>query len=55
MLDEIAKFNGTVHLVYGNNVGDQHLISPSCATRFLSISHHGPLGAVEAGGLRITV
>lgn len=53
MLEELAQFNGAVHLVYGNNVGDQHLISQGCGTRFPTISHHGTLGAVEAGGLRI--
>jgi hypothetical protein len=53
MLEELARFGGAVHLVYGNNVGDQHLISQACGTRFPSISHHGTLGAVEAGGLRI--
>ncbi len=53
MLDELARFSGAVHLVYGNNVGDQHLISQSCGTRFPSITQHGTLGAVEAGGLRI--
>ena len=50
MLDELARFGGAVHLVYGNNVGDQHIISQSCGTRFPSITHHGVLGAVEAGG-----
>lgn len=53
MLDEIARFAGTAHLVYGNNVGDQHLISQACGIRLPSITHHGVLGAVEAGGLRI--
>jgi putative phosphoesterase len=55
MLDEVARFNGAAHLVYGNNVGDQHLISQACGISFPSISHHGPFGAVEAGGLRIAV
>ena len=53
MLEELARFGGAVHLVYGNNAGDQHLISRSCGTRFPSINHHGTLGAVEAGGLKI--
>jgi hypothetical protein len=53
MLDELARFGGAVHLVYGNNAGDQHLISRACGTRFPSMSHHGTLGAVEAGGLKI--
>ena len=29
------------------------MISQSCGTRFPSIFHHGILGAVEAGGLRV--
>ena len=53
MLDRLAAFGGAVHLIYGNNMGDQHLISSWCGTRFPSISHHGILGAVEAGGLKI--
>lgn len=53
MLDELARFSGAVHLIYGNNAGDQHLISQSCGIRFPTISHHGILGAVEAGGLKI--
>ena len=53
MLEELAAFAGAVHLVYGNNVGDQHLISSSCGARFPALSHHGMLGAVEAGGLKI--
>jgi len=53
MLEELARFGGAVHLVYGNNVGDQHLISQMCGVKFPSISHHGTLGAVEAGGRKI--
>ncbi len=53
MLDELAAFGGACHLVYGNNAGDQHLISQFCGTRFPSITHHGPLGLVEAGGRRL--
>ena len=53
MLEELEKFGGAVHLVYGNNAGDQHLISQACGQRFATITHHGNLGAVEAGGLRI--
>lgn len=53
MLDELARFAGAVHLIYGNNAGDQHLISQWCGTRFPTITHHGVLGAVEAGGLKI--
>jgi hypothetical protein len=53
MLEELARFGGAVHLVYGNNIGDVHLISQACGTRYPSITHHGNLGAVEAGGLKI--
>jgi len=53
MLDELAPFGGAIHLVYGNNAGDQHLISQFCGTRFPAITHHGVLGMVEAGGCRI--
>lgn len=53
MLDELSNFGGAVHLVYGNNVGDQHLISQQCGMRYPTINHHGVLGAVEAGGLKI--
>jgi putative phosphoesterase len=53
MLDELARFAGAVHLIYGNNAGDQHLISQACGVRFPAITHHGILGAVEAGGIKI--
>jgi len=53
MLEELAAFAGAVHLVYGNNAGDQHLISSACSTRFPTLTHHGVLGAVEAGGRKI--
>ncbi len=52
MLIELAEFSGAVHLIYGNNVGDQHLISQSCGTKYANITHHGTLGAVEAGGVK---
>lgn len=53
MLDELAAFAGAVHLVYGNNVGDQHLISSACGNRFPALNHHGVLGVIEAGGIKI--
>ena len=52
MLEELARFGGAVHLIYGNNVGDQHLISQFCGTKFPSLTQHGVLGAIEAGGLK---
>ena len=53
MLPELARFGGAIHLIYGNNVGDQHLISQECGTRFPGINHHGVMGVVEAGGKKI--
>lgn len=53
MLPELAAFGGAVHLVYGNNAGDQHLISQACGVRFPSITLHGHVGAMEAGGRKI--
>ena len=52
MLIELGEFAGPVHLIYGNNVGDQHLISQSCGVKYPNITHHGTLGAVEAGGIK---
>ena len=52
MLIELGEFSGPVHLIYGNNVGDQHLISQSCGVKYPNITHHGTLGAVEAGGIK---
>lgn len=55
MLDELAAFTGPCHLVYGNNVGDKHLISQGCGVKYPTITHHGELGALEAGGLKIAM
>ena len=55
MLQELAAFNGPVHLVYGNNIGDMYLISRFCADRFPSVTHHGIKGAIEAGGIFVLV
>ena len=48
MLKELARFRGDIHLIYGNNVGDLHLISQLCATKFQDITHHGPMGTITA-------
>ena len=50
MLPVLAEFGGAAHLIYGNNAGDQHLISQRCGTSFPTLTHHGILGAIEAGG-----
>ena len=53
MLSRLHAFDGQVHLIYGNNAGDQHLISSRCETRFGNITHHGLQGDIEAVGLKI--
>lgn len=50
MLKQLSRFTGPVHLVYGNNVGDLHLVSQMCALNFPTLHHHGVLGSVELGG-----
>lgn len=53
MLPYLNRFQGNIHLIYGNNVGDQHLISSRCASQFERIIHHGIEGSIEINGLRI--
>ncbi len=53
MLTYLHKFKGNIHLIYGNNAGDQHLISSRCGTMFERITHHGIAMDLEADGLRI--
>lgn len=55
MLPYLAGFNGPVHLIYGNNPGDQHLIASRCALSFENLHHHGPHGTFTAGSLRIAL
>ena len=52
MLKELALFNHDVHLIYGNNRGDQHLISSRCATVYDNITHHGEMALFTFGGLK---
>ena len=53
MLNELQRFAGEVHLIYGNNVGDLHLISQLCVTKFDNITHHGPMGTISVAGRTI--
>jgi putative phosphoesterase len=55
MLPCLDGFNGPVHLIYGNNPGDQHLIAARCATDFPRLHHHGTHGSFQAGALRIGI
>ncbi len=53
MLPYLHAFRGQVHLIYGNNAGDQHLIASRCATVFDNLHHHGTHGALVVGSFRI--
>jgi putative phosphoesterase len=55
MLDELEKFDGTTHLIYGNNPGDQHLISTRCAKPGSRIMLYGIRGEITIDGLTICV
>lgn len=55
MLKELALFLGPVHLIYGNNVGDQHLISNRCGSMYPNITHHGILGKFTCNDLKIAM
>lgn len=55
MLKELALFRGPVHLIYGNNVGDQHLISSRCDRDYPNISHHGMLGKFTCDDRKIAM
>ena len=53
MLSRLEQFNGPVHLIYGNNAGDQHLISSRCQSAKNNIEHHGITGKIDIGSIRI--
>lgn len=53
MLPYLGKFKGQIHLIYGNNVGDQHLISSRCEKEMDNIRHHGIFGAISVDELQI--
>ena len=53
MLEELDPFPGEIHLVYGNNAGDQTLLTRHCAQRKGHVLHHGRLGRLETNGASI--
>ena len=55
MLPYLNNFSGSVHLIYGNNAGDQHLIASRCTSVFDNIHHHGFHADFQFGSLRIAL
>ena len=54
MLEELDWFNGSaVHMVQGNNAGDQFLLSKRLADRKGFMHHHGWLGRMEFSGMTV--
>nr|WP_181448067.1 YfcE family phosphodiesterase [Dissulfurirhabdus thermomarina] len=50
VLEELDAFPGPVHLVLGNNAGDQLLLARHCQARGGRVVHHGAFGRIEAPG-----
>lgn len=53
MLEELDAFRGHVHLVLGNNSGDQVLLMKRLGSREDNVTFHGWLGRIEAGGMTL--
>ncbi len=55
MLKQLTRFNGPVHLIYGNNIGDQRLIADRCGHEFPNIKHHGILGKFMVDNYKVAI
>lgn len=55
MLKQLSCFKGDVHLIYGNNIGDQRLIADRCGKDFPNITHHGILGKFSIDHYRVAM
>ncbi len=53
MLKELEMAGVPVHGVFGNNDGDQHLLTRMSLTGLKNITIHGLIGKIEAGGIAI--
>lgn len=53
MLEEFDKFQGMMHLILGNNPGDQTLLMQSLSSRQGRVELHGWFGTIELGGISI--
>lgn len=49
VIDRLAKFDGPVHVVFGNNEGDRYTISKVASKKFPNVTIHGEMGFVETG------
>ncbi len=53
MLEELDAFPGKIHLIYGNNTGDQALLARHCQARTDRVTHHGWMGRLKVEGISI--
>ena len=53
VLKELDQAGVPVHGVFGNNDGDQYLLTKLTYTRISQVTLHGPVGQLEVGGARI--
>jgi putative phosphoesterase len=47
MLEEMDGFNGKIHIIAGNNPGDQFLMAQQIAKRAEKVRYHGLFGALR--------
>jgi putative phosphoesterase len=47
VIDRLAKFNGPVHVVFGNNEGDRYTINNVATKKFPNVKLHGEMGFVD--------
>lgn len=53
MLEELDVFRGPIHLIFGNNPGDQILLVRACDARREKVTLHGWVGRLELDGRSI--
>ncbi len=53
MLEEMEGLRAPLHLVWGNNPGDRGMVTRACLESGGRLVHHGTLGELELGGLRL--
>ncbi len=53
MLEELDDFQGQIHLVLGNNSGDQVLLTEACLARRGKVRLHGWLGRLDIEGVSL--
>jgi putative phosphoesterase len=53
MLEDLDAYKGQIHLILGNNPGDQFLLARHISKRAEQVKYHGIFGVLKAGGINI--